>query len=199
MLLVTDWFHAVKWMTYLLPLMNVANQTRETQQPQQTQDLSETHNPQGPSCLIHLWVHASLHNQKDIIHWNGRDEVHHEPGPQVRLLDALGIQDDVRIVLYNDACAEVQHQVHEEKGVGHHVEDDPGRGGLFFEEGDADGDNDQVAHHKEEHRKVPVESANEKKKKIAFHIEKYGVYVHICIFQCNNCLQHAYYILQKYK
>lgn len=139
--------------------MNVANQTRETQQPQQTQDLSETHNPQGPSRLIHLRVHAPLHNQEDIIHRNGRDEVHYEPGPQVRLLDGLGVQDNVGIVLDNDACAEVQHQVHEEKGVGHHVEDDPGRGGLVLEEGDADRNNDQVAHHKEEHRKVPVESA----------------------------------------
>lgn len=147
--------------------MNVADKTRETQQSQQAQDFSETHNPQRSSRLIHLRVYALLHDQEDIIHRNGWDKVHNKPGLQVLLLDGLGVQDDVRIVLDNDARAEVEHQVHEEESVGDHVEEDPRRGRLVFEEGDADGNNDQVAHHEEKHGEIPVEPAREKEKVLA--------------------------------
>lgn len=154
-------------LAYLFPLVNVADKPRETQQPQQAQDFSETHNPQCSRRLVHLRVYALLHDQEDIIHRNGRDKVHHKPGLQVLLLDGLGVQDDVRIVLNNDARAEVQHQVHQEEGVGDHIEDDPRGGGLFFEEGDADRNNDQVAHHEEKHGEIPVEPARETGKTLA--------------------------------
>ncbi len=152
-------------LTYLFPLVNVADKPGETQQPQQAQDFSETHNPQSSRRLIHLRVYALLHDQEDIIHRNGRDKVHNKPGLQVLLLDGLGVQNDVRIVLDNDARAEVEHQVHEEEGVRDHVEDDPRCGHLVFEEGDADGNNDQVAHHEEKHGEIPVEPAGEKKQR----------------------------------
>lgn len=153
--------HFFECAPYLFPLVDVADEPREPQQPQQAQDFSKTHNPQCSRRLIHLRVDALLHNQEDIIHRDGRHKVYYKPGLQVLLLDSLGVQDDVWIVLYNDACAKIQHQVHEEEGVGHHIEDDPRRSGLVFEESDAHRDDDQVAHHEEKHGEIPVESAGE--------------------------------------
>lgn len=142
---------------YLLPLVYVADEPGESQQPQQTEDLGEAHDAQGPGRLVHLRVYSLLHNEKDVIHRDGRDKVHHKPCLQVLFLNDLGIQDDVRVVFDDDASAEVEHQVHKKEGVGDNVEDDPRCGGLLFEERDAYWNNNQVAHHEEEHCKVPVE------------------------------------------
>jgi len=142
---------------YLLPLVDVADEPGQPQQPQQAEDLGEADDAQRPGRLVHLGVQPPLHDEEDVIHGDGGHKVHHEPALQVLLLDLLGVQDDLRVVLEHDARPEVQHQVHEEEGVGHHVEDDPRRGGLLLEEGDAHGDDDQVAHHEHQHGEVPVE------------------------------------------
>lgn len=142
---------------YLLPLVYVADEPRESQQPKQTKDLCETYDTQGPRRLVHLRVYSLLHNEKDVIHWDGRDKVHHKPCLQVLFLDGLGIQDDVRVVFDDNTRAEVQHQVHEEESVRDYIEDDPRRGGLLLEERDAYWNDDQVAYHEEEHCKIPVE------------------------------------------
>ncbi len=142
---------------YLLPLVDVTDESGQPQQPQQTEDLSEADDAERPGRLVHLRVDPFLHDEKDIIHRYGGDKVHHEPGLQVLLLNLLGIEDDLGVVLKHDASPEVEHQVHEEEGVRDHVEDDPGRGGLVLEEGDAHGDDDQVSHHEHQHSEVPVE------------------------------------------
>ena len=142
---------------YLLPLVDVPDESGQPQQPQQTEDLGEADDAERPGRLVHLRVDPFLHDEEDIIHRYGGDKVHHEPGLQVFLLDLVGVEDDLGVVLEHNAGPEVQHQVHEEEGVWHHVEDDPGRGGLVFKEGDAHGDDDQVAHHEHEHGEVPVE------------------------------------------
>lgn len=58
----------------------------------------------------------------------------------------FGVQDDVA-VLYRDARAEIENQVHEEESVRQDVEGDPGHGVLVFKEGDSPGQNDQITHH----------------------------------------------------
>lgn len=70
-----------------------------------------------------------------------------------------GVQDYLSVVLLDDACPEVQNQVHHEECVGDHVEDDP-RGSVFIsEEGDSNREDDQVPHHQHQHQQVPVEPA----------------------------------------
>lgn len=137
--------------------MDVTDEPGQPQQPQQTEDFGEADNAQRPGRLVHLRVHPSLHDEEDIIHRYGRDEVHHKPALQVLLLDLVGVEDDLGVVLEHDAGPEIQHQVDEEEGVRNHVEDDPGSRGLVFEEGDAHGDDDQVSHHEQQHGEVPVE------------------------------------------
>lgn len=137
--------------------MDVADEPGQTQQTQQAEDLGEADDAQRPGRLVHLRVDALLHDEEDVIHGYGRDKVHHEPGLQVLLLDLVGVQDDLGVVLEHDAGPEIEHQVHEEEGVGDDVEDDPGRGGLVLEESDAHGDDDQVGHHEHQHGEVPVE------------------------------------------
>ena len=105
--------------------MDVADEPGEPQESQEAEDLGEAHDPQRPGRFINLRVDALLHDKKDIIHRNGGHKVHHKPGLQVLLLDLLGVEDNLRVVLVDDAGAEVEHQVHEEEGVRHHVEDNP--------------------------------------------------------------------------
>ena len=142
---------------YLFPLVDVADESGEAQQPQQTEDLGEADDPQGSGRLVKVRVNARFYDEEDIVHRYGGDEVHHEPTLQVLDLDLLWVQDDLRVVLLHDARAEVEDQVHEEEGVGHHVEDDPGRRVLVLEEGDAHGDDDEVSHHQQQHGQIPVE------------------------------------------
>ncbi len=137
--------------------MDVTDESGQPQQSQQTEDLGEADDAERPGRLVHLGVDPFLHDEKDIIHRNGRDKVHHKPGLQVLLLDLVGIEDDLGVVLEHDAGPEVQHEVHEEEGVRNHIEDDPGGGGLVLKEGDAHRDDDQVAHHEHQHGEVPVE------------------------------------------
>lgn len=141
--------------------MDVPDEPGQPQQPQQTEDFREADDAQRPGRLVHLGVDPFLHDQEDVIHRYGRDKVHHKPRLQVLLLDLVGVEDDLGVVLEHDARPEVEHQVHEEERVGHDVEDDPGRGGLVLKEGDAHGDNDQVAHHEHQHGEVPVEPNGE--------------------------------------
>lgn len=117
--------------------MDVTDESGKSEKSQKTKDFGEAHNTQRPRRLVNLWVDPFLHDEKNIIHRDGWDEVHNKPGPQVLLLDLFGVQNDLGVVLEDDARAEVEHQVHEEESVRHHVEDNPGRGGLVFEEGDA--------------------------------------------------------------
>ena len=56
--------------------------------------------------------------------------------------------------------SEVDHDVYEEDGVGEAVEGDPARGELFVEEGNGDGEDDEIGHQEEQHAQVPVEPAN---------------------------------------
>ena len=55
------------------------------------------------------------------------------------------------------ACSEVDHDITEEDGVGDHVEDDPACGEIIVEEGDGDGEDDQVGDQQQQHADVPVE------------------------------------------
>lgn len=136
--------------------MNVANESREAQQSQQAEDLGEADNPQGARRFIEIWVDARLHNEEDVVHRDGGDEVHHKPAPQVLDLDLLRVQDDLCVVLLDDTRPEVEDQVHEEEGVRDHIEHDPGRRVLVFEECDAHRDDDEVANHQQQHGQVPV-------------------------------------------
>ncbi len=136
--------------------MDVANESREAQESQQAEDLCEADNPQGARRLVEIWVDARLHDEEDVVHRDGGDEVHHKPTPQVLDLDLLRIQDDLRVVLFDDTRPEVEDQVHEEEGVGDHVEHDPGGRVLVLEERDAHRDDDEVAHHQQQHGQVPV-------------------------------------------
>ena len=128
--------------------------------PEQAEDLGEANDAEGARRLVEVGVDARLDDEEDVVDGDGGDEVHHEPAAQVLDLDLLRVQDDLRVVLLDDARAEVEHQVHEEEGVRDHVEDDPRRRVLVLEEGDANGDDDQVAHHQQQHGEVPVEPAN---------------------------------------
>lgn len=69
----------------------------------------------------------------------------------------MRVQDDLRVVLLDDARAEVEDQVHEEEGVRHDVKDYPGWRVLVLKEGDAHGDDDEVSHHQQQHCQIPVE------------------------------------------
>lgn len=137
--------------------MDVADEPGQPEQTQQAEDLSEAHDTEGPGRLVHLRVDPLFHNEKDIIHGYGRDKVHHEPAFQILHLDLLRVEDDLSVIFEHDPRPEVEDQVYKEEGVGDNIEDDPGGGGLVFEEGDAHRDDDQVTHHEHEHGKVPVE------------------------------------------
>lgn len=143
-------------LSYLFPLVDVANESGEAQEPQQAENLGEADNPQGARRLVEIWIYARFHDEEDVVHRYGGDEVHHKPAPQVFNLDLLRIQNDLRVVLLDDARPEVKDQVHEKESVGDHIEHDPGRRVLIFEERDAHGDDDEVAHHQQQHGQVPV-------------------------------------------
>lgn len=128
--------------------MDVTNQPGQSQKSQQTENFGEPHDPQRPCCLVDLRVNAFLHNEKDIIHRDGRYKVHYEPRLEILFLDLLRVQYYLGVFFVDNARAKVQHQVHEEECIGHNVEENPGGGCLLFEEGDAHGNDDQVAYHK---------------------------------------------------
>ena len=139
--------------------MDVADEPREAQQPQQTEDLGEAHDAEGARRAVHvrrLQPGLDVHDEEDVVDGDGGDEVHHEPGAQVLGADLLGVQDYVA-VLPRDPRAEVEDQVQKEEGVGDDVEGDPRRGVLVLEEGDAPGQDHQVAHHQQQHHQIPVE------------------------------------------
>ena len=54
-------------------------------------------------------------------------------------------------------CSEVNDNITEEDGVGDNVEDDPAGGEVVVEEGDGDGEDDEVGNEEEQHADVPVE------------------------------------------
>ncbi len=147
--------------------MNVAYEPWEPQQPQQTEDLGEAYDPQCARRLVKIWIDARLHNEEDVVHGDRGDEVHHEPWAQIFDLDLLRVQNDLRVVLLHNSCAEVQHQVHEEEGVGNHVEDDPRRRVLVLEEGDAHGNDDEISHHQEQHGEIPVKPGGELQREVS--------------------------------
>ena len=62
------------------------------------------------------------------------------------------------LLLKKSTCSEVDHDVHEEYRVREAVERDPPGAEVVVEEGDGDGEDDQVGHQQEEHAQVPVES-----------------------------------------
>lgn len=136
--------------------MDVANEPRESQQSQQAENLCKPDNPQGARRFIEVWVDARLHNQENVVHGDRRDEVHHEPTAQVLDLDLLRIEDNLRVVLFDNARPEVEDQVHEEESVWHHIEHDPGGRVLVLEERDAHRYDDEVAHHQQQHGQIPV-------------------------------------------
>lgn len=121
-------------LSYLLPLVDVSDEAWEAEQTQQAEDLGEADDAQRPRRLVHLWVKALLHDQKDIIHGNGGEKIHHEPALQIVHLNHLGVQDDLRALLVDDSRAEVHDQVHQEDGVRGHVEHQPGGCGLLGKE-----------------------------------------------------------------
>lgn len=141
---------------YLLPLVDVADESGEAQKPQQAEDLGEADDSQGSCCFVKVWVDACLHDEKDVVNGDGGDEVHHEPALQVLDLDLLRVQDNLCVVLLHDPRAEVEYQIHKEESVWDHIEDDPGRRVLVLKKGDAHGDDDEVSHHQQQHSQVPV-------------------------------------------
>lgn len=146
---------------YLLPLVNVADEARQSEETQQTEDLGEAHNAEGAGSAVHirrLLQGLQVNNKEDVVNRDGGDEVHHEPGAQVMNADLFGVQGDVT-VLYRDARTEIENQVHEEESVRQDIEGDPGHGVLVFKEGDSPRQDDQIAHHKQQHHEVPVKPA----------------------------------------
>lgn len=139
--------------------MNVANEPGEPQQPQQAENLCKPDNPQGARRFIEVRVDARLHDEEDVVHGDRRDEVHHEPTPQVLDLDLLRIQDDLRVVLLDNARPEIEDQVHEEESVRDHVEHDPGGRVLVLEECDAHRYDDEITHHQQQHGQIPIKPA----------------------------------------
>ena len=54
-------------------------------------------------------------------------------------------------------CSEVDDNITEEDGVWDNVENDPAGGEVVIEEGDGNGEDDEVGDEEEEHADVPVE------------------------------------------
>lgn len=59
--------------------MDVAYEAREAQQPQQAEDLHEAHDAERTRRLVEVRVDARLHDQEDVVHGDGGDEVHGKP------------------------------------------------------------------------------------------------------------------------
>lgn len=140
--------------------MNVADEARQPEKTQQAEDLGEAYNAESAGSTVHigrLVAGLQVDNEEEVVDGDGGDEVHQEPGTEVVHADLLGVQNDVAVLSW-DARAEIENQVHEEEGVRQDVEGDPGQCVLVFEEGDPPGQNDQVAHHQQEHHNVPVKS-----------------------------------------
>lgn len=148
---------------YLLPLVNVADEARQSEKTQQTEDLGEAHDAEGAGGAVHvrrLVQGLQVNDEEDVVNGDGRDEVHQEPGAEVLHADLFGVQGNVA-VLSRDARTEIENQVHEEESVGQDVEGDPRQGVLVFKEGDSPGQNDQIAHHQQEHHDVPGKPGKE--------------------------------------
>lgn len=142
--------------------MNVAYESGQPQQTQQTEYLCETDDPERTCRLVEIRIDPRLYNKEDVVHRNWGDEVYHEPRAQIFNLYLLRVQYNLRVVLLDDARAKVEHQIHEEEGVWDDVEDDPRRSVLVLEEGDANGDDDQVSHHQQQHSEIPVEPGQDR-------------------------------------
>lgn len=152
--------------------MNVADEARQSEETQQTEDLGEAHDAEGAGGAVHvgrLVPGLQVDNEEDVVDGDGGNEVHQEPGAEVIHADQFGVQDDVA-VLSCDARAEIENQVHEEESVRQDVKGDPGHGVLIFKEGDSPGQNDQVAHHQQEHHNVPVKSGQKRSVSILFSL-----------------------------
>ena len=150
--------------------MNVADESRQPQETQQAEDLGEAHDAQGAGGAVHigrLVPGLQVDDEEEVVDWDGGDEVHQEPGAEVMHADLSGVQDDVA-VLSCDACAEIENQVHEEESVRQDVKGDPGYGVLVFKEGDPPRQNDQIAHHQQQHHDVPVKPAQKRSVKMLF-------------------------------
>lgn len=146
---------------YLFPLVDVTDEARQSEKTQQAEDLCEAHDAEGAGSAVHVgWIVSGLqvHNEEDVVHWNGGDKVHQEPGAKVMRADLFGVQDDMAVLPCNTS-AKIQNQVHEEESIWQDVKHDPQNGVLVFKEGDSPGQNDQVAHHQQEHHNVPVKPA----------------------------------------
>lgn len=138
--------------------MDVSDEARQSEESQQTEDLGEAHDAESAGGAVHvrgLVPGLQVDDEEDVVDGDGGDEVHQEPGAEVMHADISGVQDDLA-VLSRDARAEIEDQVHEEESVRQDVKGDPGHGVLVFKEGDSPGQNDQIAHHQQEHHKVPV-------------------------------------------
>lgn len=144
--------------------MNVADETRQSEKTQQTEDLGEAHDAEGAGGAVHvrrLVQGLQVDDEEDVVDGDGGDKVHEEPGAEVMHADVFGVQDDVA-VLSRDARAEIENQVHEEESVRQDVEGDPGHGVLVLEEGDSPRQDDQIAHHQQEHHDVPVKPGQDR-------------------------------------
>lgn len=138
--------------------MDVSDEARQSEEAQQAEDLGESHNSERAGSAVHvgrLVAGLQVDDEEEVVDGDGGDAVHHEPGAEVVHADLFGVQDDVA-VLSQDARAEVENEVQEEERVRQDVEGDPGNGVLVLEEGDAPGQDDQIAHHQEQHHDVPV-------------------------------------------
>lgn len=152
--------------------MNVTDEARQSEETQQTEDLGEAHDAEGAGGAVHVGrivQGLQVDDEEDVVDGDGGDEVHQEPGAEVIHADQFGVQDDVA-VLSRDARAEIENQVHEEESVRQDVKGDPGHGVLIFKEGDSPGQNDQVAHHQQEHHEVPVKSGQKRSVSILFSL-----------------------------
>lgn len=143
---------------YLFPLVDVTDEAGQSEKTQQTQDLGEPHNAECAGSSVHvgrLVPGFQVNDEENIVDRDGGDEVHREPGAEVMHADLFWVQDYLAVT-FEDASAEVENQVHKEESVGQDVEGDPGWGVLVLKEGDAPGQDHQIAHHQQEHHNVPI-------------------------------------------
>lgn len=58
------------FVSHLLPLVDVADESGQAEQSKQAQDFCETDDTQCPGCPVDLRV-ETVHHQEDVVHWDG--------------------------------------------------------------------------------------------------------------------------------
>lgn len=88
------------FVSHLLPLVDVADESGQAEQSKQAQDFCETDDTQCPGCPVDLRV-ETVHHQEDVVHWDGWHKVHEEPALQVVLADRPEFEQKGRAVTFS--------------------------------------------------------------------------------------------------